>query len=122
MQKLNTTAIYILSVAGFICCCVGLGIIPSAIALFIAQKGSSKYKENPEQYENGKAMKNARIVAIVALVLSAVVLVGYIIFFSQFDNKCEIYEWYIDFAKNNPDVTDEQLAPFYDAMEQEGCM
>ena len=71
MQKLNTTAVYILSIVGFLCCCAdGLGFVASIIAFVIANKELKKYAENPEAYSNGKAMKTAKTVALVALIVS----------------------------------------------------
>ena len=71
MQKLNTTAVYILSIVGFLCCCFyGIGFIASIIAFVIATKELKKYAENPELYSNGKAMKTAKTVALVALIVS----------------------------------------------------
>lgn len=122
MQKLNTTAVYILSVLGFICCCVGLGWIPALIALILANKGLKKYNENPEIYENGKAMKSARTVAIIALAISAIVFIGLIIFALSFNGECDFWNWYLEQAANNPGVTEEQLAPIYQRMEEAGCM
>jgi len=73
MQKLNTTAVYILSIVGFLCCCFyGIGFIASLIAFFIATKELKKLAANPEQYSNGKAMKTAKTVALVALILSGI--------------------------------------------------
>jgi hypothetical protein len=37
-------------------------------------------------------------------------------------NQCEFYNWYIDMFADNPNVTEEQLAPIYNAMEEAGCM
>ncbi|WP_397303875.1 CCC motif membrane protein [Nonlabens ulvanivorans] len=119
IQKLNTTAIYILSVVGFLCCCFyGIGTIAAIIALVLANKELAKYNADPELYSNGKAMKTAKTLAIVSLVISLIGL-AFIIWF--YFNQCEFYEWYIEFALNNPGVTEEQLAPLYDAMEEAGC-
>ncbi len=71
MQKLNTTAVYILSIVGFLCCCFyGLGFLASIIALVIANKELKKYSNDPESYSNGKAMQNAKKLAIVAVIVS----------------------------------------------------
>ena len=122
MQKLNTTAVYILSVLGFICCCVGLGWIPALIAFILANNGLKKYNANPEMYENGKAMKSARTVAIIALAISVIVFIGLIIFALSFNGECDFWNWYLEQAANNPGVTEEQLAPVYQRMEELGCM
>lgn len=71
MQKLNTTAVYILSIVGFLCCCFyGIGFVAALIGFIIAQSELKKYQHNPEQYTNGKAMKTARTVALVSLIVS----------------------------------------------------
>ncbi len=121
MQKLNTTAVYILSIVGILCCCIGLGTIAAVIALIIAINQLKKYNENPELYSNGKAMKSAKTVAIISLIISIIGLITVIVFFSQFNDQCEFFQWYVDFARENPDVTEEQLRPLYDAAEQYGC-
>ena len=74
-QKLNTTVVYILSIVGFLCCCVaGLGIVPAAIAFFIANGKVKEWKANPENYENGEAMNTAKIIALVVLIINALYL------------------------------------------------
>ncbi len=122
MQKLNTTAVYILSILGFVLCCAGLGWIPALIGLVIANSGLKKYNAEPDLYENGKAMKSAKTVAIIALVISALIFIGYVFFILSFDGECDFWYWYIEQANNNPSVTEEQLAPVYDRMDQLGCM
>jgi hypothetical protein len=70
-QKLNTTTIYILSVVGFLCCCIGgLGFIPAGIAYFMANSKNKEVQMNPENFENPGAMKTAKTVALVALILN----------------------------------------------------
>ncbi|WP_124981094.1 CCC motif membrane protein [Nonlabens xiamenensis] len=76
MQKLNTTLVYILSVVGFLCCwCFGIGLVASIIAFVIASNELKKYAANPEAYSNGPAMKTAKTVALVALIISGLVTV-----------------------------------------------
>ncbi|MEP0478673.1 MAG: CCC motif membrane protein, partial [Nonlabens sp.] len=73
MQKLNTTLVYILSVIGFLCCCFyGVGTIAAIIAIVVASKELNKYNANPQQFVNGKAMKTAKTVAIISLVISLI--------------------------------------------------
>jgi len=74
-QKLNTTLVYVLAIIAFpCCCCAGLGIIPAAIAYFIATGKIKEASENPEEYENIPAMNTARTVAIIAVVINVVYL------------------------------------------------
>lgn len=119
MQKLNTTLVYILSVVGFLCCWLyGLGTIAAIIAVVLATKELNKYKLDPEAYINGKAMKTARIVAYVALVLSLIGLIPVIFYLID---PCAFWDWYLGLFENNPGVTEEQLAPIYQYMESSGC-
>ncbi|PRP67103.1 CCC motif membrane protein [Nonlabens agnitus] len=120
MQKLNTTVVYILSIVGFLCCCIyGIGTVAAIIALVIASKELKKYNENPDLYSNGKAMKTAKTVAIISLIIS---LIGLALIVAFYFNQCAFYQWYIDAFADNPNVTEEQLAPLYQAMEEAGCM
>lgn len=74
-QRLNTTLVYILSILGFICCCIPMiGVIPSAIAFFTANSKVKAWKANPENYENGEAMNTARIIALVVLIINVIYL------------------------------------------------
>ncbi len=70
-QKLpNETAIIILSIFGIVCCwCLGLGLIPSVIALVLALKAQKLYRENPEMYVNSSTIKTGKILAIIGIVL-----------------------------------------------------
>ncbi|MEO9954165.1 CCC motif membrane protein [Nonlabens sp.] len=120
MQKLNTTLVYILSVIGFLCCCFyGVGTIAAIIAIVVASKELNKYNANPQQFVNGKAMKTAKTVAIISLVIS---LIGLALIAWFYFNQCEFYTWYLDTFGDQPGVTEEQLAPIYEAMEEAGCI
>ncbi len=122
MQKLNTTAVYILAILGFVCCCFAIGWIPALIAVILAVKGVKKYEENPDMYSNGASMKSAKVVAIVALVISILYAIYAIYFLLQFEGECEFWNWYLEQADQNPAATEEQLQPIYDRMEEVGCM
>ncbi|WP_299127822.1 CCC motif membrane protein [uncultured Winogradskyella sp.] len=119
MQKLNTTAVYILSVIGILCCCAyGIGTITAIIAIVIANKEQKKYNANPEEYSNGSAIKGARIFAIVSLIIS---FIGLTIFIWINLNPCTFFDWYIEMFKDNPSITAEQMQQIYDAAEKAGC-
>lgn len=79
-QKLpNSTMIIVLSIVGYLCCCLaGLGIIPSAIAFFMANKSQKIYTEDPELYDNASQIKTGRILAIVALALNVLMIIRWI--------------------------------------------
>ncbi len=90
--RLNTTIIYVLAGLGLLCCCVGgLGVIPAAIAFFIAQSQLAKANEHPEDYENIKAMNTAKIIALViaAICLIYLVMTIYQIYTVGWDNMME---------------------------------
>lgn len=74
-QQLNPTLTYVLSVLGFLCCCIGgLGFIPSGIAFFIANSKLNEAKANPENYDGIKGMNTAKIVAIVVFAINILYL------------------------------------------------
>jgi hypothetical protein len=76
-QKLpNVTLALVLSILGFVCCCVGglPGIILGGISLFLLTKDEQKYKLNPEEYSNYSTLKTSKILAIVVLVLGVLYL------------------------------------------------
>ncbi len=77
-QKLpNVTIAIVLGIVSFICCCFSAGIggvLLSGIALFLVNKDTKLYSQNPEDYSNYSTLKTAKIVAIVGLVLGVVTL------------------------------------------------
>ncbi|NND78781.1 MAG: DUF4190 domain-containing protein [Maribacter sp.] len=86
-QKLpNSTLIIVLGIFGYLCCCfAGLGIIPSTIAFYLAIKSEKIFGENPELYDNIKLIKTGKIVALIAMILSAIVLIRWIYVISTGD-------------------------------------
>ncbi|TLP80633.1 CCC motif membrane protein [Maribacter sp. ACAM166] len=92
-QKLpNGTLIIVLGIFGYLCCCfAGLGIIPSAIAFYLATKSEQLYKENPELYENYSQIKTGKIVSLIALILCALMVVRliYVLTTSDWDTLME---------------------------------
>lgn len=93
-QKLNTTLIYVLSIFGFLCCCLfGLGIIPSGIAFFIANKQLKEAYADHENYENIEAMKTAKTVALVVFIINILMVMRVIYVFSTlgYDGFMEQY-------------------------------
>ena len=104
-QKLNTTLIYVLSIFGFLCCCLaGLGLIPSGIALFLSNKQLKEAYADPENYENIEAMKTAKTVALVSLIINGlfILLVLYRIYeVGGFEAFIEIIKEAFEEAKRN---------------------
>jgi len=77
-QKLNPAIVYVLSILGILCCCLlGTGIIPSAIAFFLAKNNLQKAQDDIEAYDvsSVKAMNTARIIAIVAVALNILMII-----------------------------------------------
>lgn len=77
-QKLpNVTIALVLSILSFICCCFSIGIggiLLSGIALFLVNKDTKLYSENPENYSNFSTLKSTKIFAIIGLALGAITL------------------------------------------------
>lgn len=70
-QKLNPTIVYILAILGLLCCCFGgLGFIPAGIAFFIANSKLKEAQANPEEFDNVSAMKTAKTVALIILIIN----------------------------------------------------
>ena len=67
----------VLGIFSFICCCfsggVG-GILLSGIALFLVNKDTKLFSQNPEGYSNFSTLKTAKIVAIIGLVIGVLTL------------------------------------------------
>jgi hypothetical protein len=75
-QKLpNSTAIIVLAIFSFVCCCVyGSGIIPAIIALVLAGGSQKIYNADPQSYSNIGIIKIGKIVVIIGLVLNIIVI------------------------------------------------
>ncbi|KIX22947.1 hypothetical protein SY27_01735 [Flavobacterium sp. 316] len=77
-QKLpNEQAVMILGILSFIgCCCTNgiLGLVLSAIGLYLANQSEKLYYANPEQYSLG-SLNTWKIVNIVSLAISAVFVI-----------------------------------------------
>lgn len=74
-QKLNSTLVYILSILGFLCCCMmGLGFIPAGIGFIIANNKLKEAKADPESFDNIQGMNTAKTIALVVLVINLLYL------------------------------------------------
>lgn len=78
-QKLpNVTIAIVLGILSFLCCCFSAGIggiLLSGIALFLVNKDTKLYSQNPEIYSNFSTLKTAKIVAIIGLAIGALSLI-----------------------------------------------
>jgi len=71
-QKLQyQTLIYILAVAGLLCCCIaGFGILPAGIAYFIGHSELKKYAKNPDMYDNQDSIYTGKTIALIVLIIN----------------------------------------------------
>lgn len=92
-QLPNGVLSLVLGIFGFLCCCTGiLGAIPAGIGFFLARKSEKLYKENPEEYDNYSQIKTAKIVTLIALILSIIMLVRWIYLISTAGGLGEFQE------------------------------
>ena len=69
----------VLGIFGFLCCCTGfLGAISSGIGFYLAKKSENIYKQNPEEYDNYQQIKTAKIITLIALILSVLMIVRWV--------------------------------------------
>ena len=75
-EKLQyASLIYILAILGLpLCCCAGFGILPAAIAFFIARSELKKYAENPDAYDNQDSIYTGKIIALVVSIINVLYL------------------------------------------------
>ncbi len=79
----HTKTALILGILSYIgCCCLTgfSGLILSGVGLYLVKKGEEAFELNPEVYDNYKELKTAKIVVIVAMVLSFISAALYLIF------------------------------------------
>ena len=95
-KSLNTSLIYILSIFGLLCCCLGgLGIFLSGPAVLIANKKVKDAQLNPDEYEgNLNAMETAKTVSLVIFIINSLYLLYtiYIIATGDFSELREEWE------------------------------
>lgn len=80
-QKLpNATAVLVLGILSVLTCwCYGIiGIVLSIVALFLAKKDITLYKETPEKFNNYSNLNTGRVLAIIGLILSVITIVSLI--------------------------------------------
>ncbi len=70
----NSTLILIFGILSLLgCCCTGfLGIIFGAIGIYMANKATTVYNENPQLYEGYNNVKTGKILCIIGLILSII--------------------------------------------------
>jgi flagellar biosynthesis protein FlhB len=86
-KSLNPTLVYVLSILGLLCCCLGgLGIFLSGPAFYIAHTKVKDAQLNPEDYDGDiNAMNTAKIIALVVFILNVVLLIRFIYVISTND-------------------------------------
>lgn len=86
-QKLpNATLILVFGIISIVsCCCYGvLGLIFGIIAVYLAQKATALYLENPELYTGYSNVKTGKLLAIIGIVINAIYLCYVIYLFASF--------------------------------------
>ncbi|HBR55466.1 MAG TPA: DUF4190 domain-containing protein [Flavobacteriaceae bacterium] len=84
-QKLpNATLILVFGIISIVtCCCYGvLGLIFGIIAMVMANKATTLYMANPEQYSGYQNVKTGKILAIIGIILNVIYLCYTIYLFS----------------------------------------
>ena len=75
----NGTGSIVLGIFGFLCFCTGiLGAILSGIGLTMALKSEKIYNTAPDEYDNYSQIKTAKIINIIALVLSVIMIIRWV--------------------------------------------
>lgn len=101
-QKLpNATIALVLSIISFIGCCCSNGfggLILSGIALFLINKDTKLYMQNPEEYSNFGIVKTAKIISIIGIVLS-LIIVAVFIYMKASGKDTELQERLMEWAE-----------------------
>ncbi|WP_299885769.1 CCC motif membrane protein [uncultured Lacinutrix sp.] len=93
-KQLNPTLVYVLSILGFVCCCLG-GAFLSVPAYFIAANKVKDAQLNPEDYEGDlQAMKTAKTVALISAIIGVLVLIRiiYVLSTNDWDELQKVWE------------------------------
>ncbi|MBP8066399.1 MAG: DUF4190 domain-containing protein [Flavobacterium sp.] len=76
-QKLpNASAVMILGVLSIItCCCYGiLSILLGGVGIYLANKDTAVYNQNPNAYTNFKNIKTGKVLCIIGIVLGVLAI------------------------------------------------
>lgn len=69
----NALAVLLLGILSLpLCCCWGVGAIAGGIGLYLADKDSKLYKQNPANFTNYSLLKAGKILCIIGVVLSII--------------------------------------------------
>lgn len=100
----NATLILVLGILSILtCCCYGvLGLPIGIVALFLANKSTAIYAENPELYTGYNNVKTGKILAIIGIVLNVIFLAYVIWIFSMIGWE----------AIQNPELLEEKIREF----------
>ena len=102
-KQLNPTLVYVLSILGFVCCCLG-GAVLSVPAYFIANNKIKDAEMNPDDYEGDlKAMKTAKTVALISAIIGVLMLIRiiYVLTTNDWDELRKTIEDAMEQAQNN---------------------
>lgn len=114
MKKFNTTKVYLLTtlslITMFCCCCFGLGglgVIPAAIAFYMAHNALKELERNPDAYVNGPAIKRSRTLALILLIITGLMALHTVYYFTTTESS-ERKENIIK-GLRDADVSDDQI-------------
>ncbi|ESU26628.1 hypothetical protein FLJC2902T_26020 [Flavobacterium limnosediminis JC2902] len=100
----NATPVIILGVISIITCCFyGIGAILGGIGIYLANKDTKLYKENPDLYSNYNNIKTGKVLCIIGVILG-VLFLAYLI-------------WFINVvgmdALQDPELMEERMREFF---------
>lgn len=75
----NATAVLVLGICSIVFSCFYIGLICGIIGLVLASKGRAMYRDNPNMYEGWGQLNAGWIMSIIGTILSALMIVGAII-------------------------------------------
>ncbi|WP_034895046.1 CCC motif membrane protein [Gillisia sp. Hel_I_29] len=89
----NSTLILIMGILSIVgCCCYGaVGLIFGIVAIILSKKSIEIYQSNPELYLGYQNVKTGRILGIIGIVLSAIVVLSWLVALIFFGGMEGIY-------------------------------
>ena len=89
----NSTLILIMGILSIVgCCCYGaVGLIFGIVAVILSKKSIEIYQSNPELYLGYQNVKTGRVLGIIGIVLSAIVVLSWLVALIFFGGMEGIY-------------------------------
>lgn len=87
-QKLpNATAVLILGITSFIGCCFTngiLGLVLGGIGLYLANKDTKLYNQNPDLYDNYSTLNIGKVLNIIGIVFGLLAIASFLVMLSMY--------------------------------------